>query len=347
MINTTPVLLETWANRIKIEIAANNRFDINKSNKFLSFKFKDINKDLGAFIFQFSYNDDKNWYEEFDENNKLHFVFPSGQNRLLIRAIDSAKKAVTKNLEITTFSEISLTKKPWYKPVSFIFILFPLIFYFLSKKYDKKIFSLNQKLSLEQQRNKMLSDLHDDVGATLSSLQINSAVANQLITSNPQKAKAVLQKLEVQSEKLSESISDIIWSMKPGKDEFMTLSSRIKTFASDIAGSTNIDYAVNIDKEADIRIKDFTLRKNIVLIIKEAVNNAVKYSNGTQLSIDVHLINNKVHITVTDNGKGMEVNENIGNGLSNMKKRAAELNGTFEIKTANNKGTTIECILPF
>ena len=67
----------------------------------------------------------------------------------------------------------------------------------------------------------------------------------------------------------------------------MTLSSRIKTFASDIIGSTNANYFIQIDKEADEEIKDFTTRKNIVLIIKEAVNNAVKYSEATQTNFNL------------------------------------------------------------
>jgi signal transduction histidine kinase len=212
---------------------------------------------------------------------------------------------------------------------------------FNRRKFAKQQQEFQQQLALEKQRNKITADLHDDIGATLSSLQINSSVANQLLDKNPKEAHKVLDKIENQSQNLADKISDIIWSMKPGKEEFMVMSLRIKNFANDILGSTNINYKIQIDPNADVLIKDITTRKNIVLIIKEAINNVAKYSKASQLDIKIELINNDIKIQIIDNGIGFDINQTKGNGIGNMQKRVEESNGKIAIISSINNGTSI------
>ena len=234
----------------------------------------------------------------------------------------------------------------WFWVLTSIFFT-SLILWLLNKNkikvQDRKF---KEQLALTNQRLKLTADLHDDIGASLSSLQVNSVVANLLINTKPLEAKEILNKIEDQSKRISEKIGDIIWSMKPGSDEFMTMSSRIKTFVSDILGATNINYSINIDNQIDDLITDITTRKNIVLIIKEAVNNAVKYSQATEVNINAALQNNMVIINVKDNGVGMQLNAKLGNGMSNMQKRVTELNGKFEIVSEPNKGVSLTAIIP-
>ena len=234
----------------------------------------------------------------------------------------------------------------WFWVLTSIFFT-SLILWLLNKNkikvQDRKF---KEQLALTNQRLKLTADLHDDIGASLSSLQVNSVVANLLINTKPLEAKEILNKIEDQSKRISEKIGDIIWSMKPGSDEFMTMSSRIKTFVSDILGATNINYSINIDNQIDDLITDITTRKNIVLIIKEAVNNAVKYSQATEVNINAALQNNMVIINVKDNGVGMQLNAKLGNGMSNMQKRVTELNGKFEIVSEPNKGVSLTATIP-
>jgi signal transduction histidine kinase len=222
-----------------------------------------------------------------------------------------------------------------------------LLFGFYNRlKINKQKNLFHQQLALEQQRNKITADLHDDIGASLSSLQLNSAVAGQLINKDVEHAKKMLNKIETQSKNLADKIGDFIWSMKPGKDEFMTMSSRIKTFANDILAATNIDYKIQIDKEVDIVIKDISTRKNVVLITKEAINNAVKYSQASTISIALNIRQNNIYLTIKDNGIGFLAAEQKGNGIANMKKRAEELKGDFNIVSAANEGATISAVIP-
>jgi signal transduction histidine kinase len=227
------------------------------------------------------------------------------------------------------------------------YVLVIALYIIYRRRLAKQKSLLKQQLALEQQRNKITADLHDDIGATLSSLQINSAVANRLMTKNPQEAQLILEKIENQSQNIADKIGDIIWSMKPGKDEFMTISTRIKNFANDILGATSIAYEVIINPLLDVQIKDISTRKNIILITKEAINNTVKYSQATTILITLSIEQNAIALQIKDNGIGFDTSQVKGNGMANMRKRVEELNGEFSINSSTNKGTTIKAVIPF
>ncbi len=214
------------------------------------------------------------------------------------------------------------------------------------RKVNKQQTVFRQQLALEQQRNKITADLHDDIGSSLSSLQVNSAVANQLIDKDSKQAKQVLDKIETQSKDLADKIGDIIWSMKPGKDEFMTIGSRIKNFANDMLSSTDINYQVQTDAAADTEIKDITARKNIVFITKEAINNAVKYSKANHILITLKKANNQFILLIKDNGVGFTTAKQAGNGIANMQKRAVEMKGDFILDSTPGQGTVISVTVP-
>lgn len=256
-----------------------------------------------------------------------------------------SKTIVQKTLFITIYAPFYY--KIWFWAIISFAVAGFLFWIFNKQKFANQKRKFEQQLALEQQRSKITADLHDEIGSTLSSLQINSNVAHKLIEKDANAAKKVLSKLEEQSKSLADKIGDIIWSMKPGKDEFMTLSTRIKNFTSDILENTEIDYIIDIDAKIDTKIININARKNIVFFIKEVVNNAVKYSKATYLSVLVKEENNYIYIEITDNGVGFEICETKGNGIGNMKKRMEELNGEFNIHSEIDKGTSITARIPF
>ena len=254
------------------------------------------------------------------------------------------KPIVQKTLYITISAPFYY--KAWFLILaSFCFagLVFGLIY---RRRLAKQRTIFEQQLALEQQRNKITADLHDDIGSTLSSLQINSVVANKMLDKNPKGAQKLLETIELQSENIADKIGDIIWSMKPGKDEFMTISTRIKNFANDILGATTINYQLNIDPIIDTLITDISTRKNIVLITKEALNNAVKYSKATNVLIHLSIENNQLRLEITDDGIGFNTALIKGNGITNINKRITELNGKLEITSTPNNGTSIKATIP-
>ena len=109
----------------------------------------------------------------------------------------------------------------------------------------------------------------------------------------------------------------------------------------------DIDYQMDIPRNLPVRNLDIATRRNVYLIFKEAVNNAVKYSNCTRMDISLQLAGGNLALSVADNGTGFEVTGGRkGNGLDNMEKRARDVGGTLRLVTAPGRGTRIDLSLP-
>lgn len=337
-----PILISAKVNNKIVPIK--NSYSLNHNEKNIVFDLAGVSLTGHFNKFQYQINGSKNWYTI--EGNILNLLLKGGENNLEIRAIDQNNYISKNKLKIIIDVDIPLQEQPLFWIIIVILFTGVIFAYFFTKKLDQQKASFQKQIELEQQRNKITADLHDDIGSTLSSLQINSAVANQLLSENPSEAKKILTKIEKQSKNISDKIGDIIWSMKPGKDEFMTMSTRIKNFINEILGSTTIQYTIKIDKKVDNLLHDFSIRKNIILITKEAVNNAAKYSNATTLFVTLKVEKNILCLEIKDNGCGFNCNKTSGNGLGNMKRRTEELKGTFTIVSENNYGTCITVIIP-
>lgn len=294
--------------------------------------------------FEYKLNENENWSKL--QGNFLNISLNNGENKIYIRAVDVNGKISSQKLLLSFYLETPFYKTAGFKVLLGIFASFFVILFFSRRKQRRLKINFDKQIALEVQRNKLTADLHDDIGATLSSLNINSAVANKLIAQNPQEAQKVVRKIELQSQSLADKIGDIIWSMKPGKDEFMSLGARIKNFASDILGATEIDFDIEIDPLVNQRVEDFAIRKNIVLITKEAINNAAKYSQAKYLKVKLSYEHEEIHLEIKDNGVGFDLNEIRGNGISNMKNRVEELHGKFHLVSNKNEGTILTAIIP-
>jgi two-component system, NarL family, sensor histidine kinase UhpB len=202
----------------------------------------------------------------------------------------------------------------------------------------------NRLLEMERMRNTIARDLHDDLGSTLSSINILSRLA---LTENNGHAQNYFQRIHDHSSKMMESMSDIVWSINPKHDSLEQVLIKIKEFAAEILEPKNISYAfTGIDA-----IKNITLnvaqRKNIFLIFKEAINNAAKYSEGTRVDFQVAIHENSIQFSICDNGKGFaEDHVKSGNGLRNMETRAQDMSGKLKRVAAPGKGTSITLEVP-
>jgi signal transduction histidine kinase len=199
-----------------------------------------------------------------------------------------------------------------------------------------------QLLKLQTLRNRIASDLHDDVGSTLSSISIFSELAKE-------QSKEVIPALETigeNSRKMLESMADIVWTINPENDNFEKIISRMRSFAYELLGAKQIDFEFTAD-EAVGRLKlPMEVRKNLYLIFKEAITNMVKYAGAKKAYFAINATKNNLTMLIRDNGKGFDVNHPVeGNGLKNMKKRAEEIGAKLLIESEAGLGTTIQFLL--
>jgi two-component system, NarL family, sensor histidine kinase UhpB len=197
---------------------------------------------------------------------------------------------------------------------------------------------------IEAIRNDIARDLHDDIGSTLSTINIMSKLA---IRENPTESKTQLSRIAEQSAKTMESMSDIVWSINPVNDSFERVLVKMKVFTAEILEPISIRYQFIETGITDTLILNAGQRKNLFLIFKEAINNSAKYSQATDVEITLHQHAKKLTLTIADNGLGFEVETvNKGNGLANMKTRASELHGEFALTSTSGRGTTVSVQFP-
>jgi len=198
-------------------------------------------------------------------------------------------------------------------------------------------------VEMERMRNTIARDLHDDIGSTLSSINIMSQLALQ----ENGNAGTHLKKIANHSAGMMEKMSDIVWSINPKNDSLEQVVMKMKEFAAEILEPKNIDYTFNIEDNITTLKLDVEKRKSIFLIFKEAVNNAAKYSEGNKLIITLLIQQDTLHLSVKDNGKGFEPTlATRGNGLKNMKDRAHSMNGKMMQASQPGTGTTIQLEVP-
>lgn len=338
-----PIIISVTINNKKRDVA--NNYLLKNEEKNISVQLSGVELSGHFKNFQYSLNKENSWLDL--DGNTINLSLKEGITNLRVRAVDVNNNISSQKSEIKFLIAIPFFKKLWFWILVTALLIGLVFWWFNHRKFEQQKMAFQQLLALEQQRNKITADLHDDIGATLSSLQINSSVANQLLNRNPKEAQKVLEKIEIQSQNLADKMGDIIWSLKPGKEEFMTISIRIKNFVNEILGSIEIKYSIHTDPILDHLITDITFRKNIVLIIKEGVNNVAKYSKASQLNIKLDYTDAFINIEICDNGIGFNVDDSSGNGIVNMRKRVEELKGDFTIISISKRGTTILVNIPF
>lgn len=202
---------------------------------------------------------------------------------------------------------------------------------------------LKQKMQELELRNRIAADLHDEVGSSLSSIYMLSQMAGK----DQFDAKGdIMEKVKTNAKETMDRMGDIVWMIKPNVDEGEGLKDRMERFVSDICNSQNIVYTFSAEVLNDLKL-NMKQKKNLYLIFKEAVNNAVKYSFTQILDISVKQQGKNLEMVIKDYGKGFDEMTIIkGNGLENMRHRAKELNGTIAFTSSPEIGTMVQLKFP-
>lgn len=198
-------------------------------------------------------------------------------------------------------------------------------------------------VELERMRNTIARDLHDDIGSTLSSINIIS----QMALKDANGSSSNFQRIAQHSSSMMESMSDIVWSINPNNDSPEQVISKMKEFAAEILDPLDISYTFTGEENLHAVTLDAATRKNLLLIFKEAVNNSAKYSGASVITIHFNKQADTLEVAIQDNGKGFDAEViSSGNGLRNMKARATSLRGTLELKSSAGAGTAISLSIP-
>jgi ligand-binding sensor domain-containing protein/two-component sensor histidine kinase len=227
---------------------------------------------------------------------------------------------------------------PFWQRTWFIVLMISIIAATLYALYKYRV---SQILRLQAIRNSISRNLHDDIGASLSNINILNELATRNI-GDASKARSYLGKASEDIQRISESLSDIVWNINPRYDQIGNLFIRMKRYAADMMDGKLIrNELIFPDEETNFSLP-MDQRRDFYLIYKEAINNLVKYSGATEAKVDLSIEKNRIILLIEDNGVGFYTTEiNSGNGLHNMKQRAEKWNAPLIISSEPGKGTRI------
>jgi ligand-binding sensor domain-containing protein/two-component sensor histidine kinase len=200
-------------------------------------------------------------------------------------------------------------------------------------------------LSVERLKSKLAADLHDNIGSSLTEISILSELVSARLGNNDTELHNLLDKISETARNVIDSMSDIVWVVNPSKDSLHDLIIRLRDSYGDIYSFKGISFITqNVDKIKHIKLK-MEYKQNLYLIFKEALNNSLKHSKCTKISLDVNYKNGYLYMSISDNGIGFNLNENFnGNGLNNLQKRALSINGKITVNSEPNRGTEIKFV---
>lgn len=215
---------------------------------------------------------------------------------------------------------------------------------------ENQALKLEKTQALQEERNRIAAEMHDDFGASITSIRYLTYNTRQ--SANGNDAAKALEKISLYTSELMEKMSDIIWAMNSQNDNLENMVSFIRAYAGEFAENTGLVYTLELpDEIPDIELSGVK-RRNIALAFKECIQNIAKHARATEVKIRIHINAGMLVMEIVDNGVGL-VTSDIGNekqkllsgnGLLNIEKRMKANEGTFTIDHHN--GTTVTLTMP-
>ena len=325
-----------------VEIHKSLKLDYSKNTILIDFaglSFKDESQIKYDYILE---GFDKNWIKSTKRNYVNYTHLPPGDYSFKVYAING------EGIKSNSPAAFSFTILPpfwqrWWFIVSTI-----LATLFLTSIISILIYRsrMNQKIRVEKLRTKISSDLHDEIGTSLSSIAIFSELIKRDSVNSSSKNKEMLEKIENTSRTLIDKMSDIVWAINPQNDRLEDAILKLREYSVKLLESRGIDVKINIPEEVFKITLTMDVRSNLLMIFKEIVTNAAKYSFAKTIDISFSEFQKSgrrvLVLNVKDDGVGFNTSEvKSGNGLRNIIRRSKDINALLNLESSPGKGTNI------
>lgn len=303
--------------------------------EFASMDFSDPRNNIYAYILE---GFDQEWQlTESDRRIANYTNLPPGSYKFRVRGSNSEGVWSTSEAEILIFISPPFWQTWWF--TTLVLLSAAALIYYVSTLRIKNL------LAIEKLKTRLAADLHDNIGSGLTEISILSELAAFKSDSKSPGSQKELKLISDMSRQLVDNMSDIVWVVNPQRDSLHDLIVRLKNYYGETLNSLGISFKVsNLEKLKDIKLPiDF--KQNLYLILKEAINNAIKHSKCSTIRLDANARNDVIEVSVTDDGVGIEENPSVyGNGIKNIKQRASSIGGRVKWKSSPEHGTSVKFI---
>jgi ligand-binding sensor domain-containing protein/two-component sensor histidine kinase len=326
--------------------AQNKAFDVNTTSKLahdqnnINIKFSTVNLINGKqdkYFYQLNINKDQ-WTALGKQRQVSFSNLAPGDYHFSVKA-QTPDGEWTSNIATVSFSIADPFWETWW----FILLAFILVIIIVYSLYRYRI---RQLLRVQEVRNRIATDLHDDIGSALTNINILATLSSSNIN-NSKKAEGFLKRISEEVNKSSQSLDDIVWSINTMNDSFEQMAARMRRYAAELFEAANIHYELLFDEKLTHQKLRMEQRREIFFIFKEAVNNIYKHAQASFVEIELKQERNNFFMMIKDNGKGFDVSvQTTRNGIKNIFARTDKCKGSCNI-VSGESGTTIKICMPF
>ena len=211
--------------------------------------------------------------------------------------------------------------------------------------YGAYRYNLNRLLELERVRTRIATDLHDDIGSSLSGMAFLSEAVKQQVGSTRPEAFEMASEVATMARGLARSLSDVVWSIDPRRDDLRNVITRVRQSAA-LLEAQGIAWSMEEPPEPQKVKLTPEQRHHLYLIFKEALNNIARHAHCATAKLTIAVENRQLRAEIVDDGRGFSEAGDRGNGLRNMKLRAAQMGGSMTVAANAGHGVRLELTVP-
>jgi len=282
---------------------------------------------------------DKRWSLPGLQRSVNYAALSSGRFRFLVKAVTSegVESAAPAEIDFTVLPP--LWKRWWFQGLALVLLAATI--------YAAHRYQVTRMVEMERIRTAIATDLHDDIGASLSQIAILSEVAR----TGGQGTREPLERVAALARELVDSMGDIVWSIRAEPRGMESLPSRMREFALDLLGPREIDFELRAPADPEKVPLTLQGRRQVFLMFKECIHNAARHSGCTAVTAELKVVAHEVILVVQDNGAGMNSGAkgsgaSGGTGIAGMRRRAESLGGGMELISEEGAGCRIAIRVP-
>jgi signal transduction histidine kinase len=273
---------------------------------------------------------------------------PSGDWKLKMRRAHALTEEPIPNSDMDLSIEVPAVfwKRAWFViacVVGLVVILSLASFITVRMKWKRQLAETEQQRMLEAERIRIARDIHDEIGHRLTLIGI---LAQNL---SPETSQEVGQSIRKATQDTVLNMSEIVWAVNPKNDNLENLVGFLSRFMREFLKNTLIQTEFTVPVSIPQRSISADSRRQILMLLKETLNNSVKHAKADRISLTIIFQNGHMLMTISDNGVGFDIKNGAsfaGNGLRNMTARVQSLGGKWAIVSELGKGTHINFEIP-
>ena len=322
-----------------------------KYNESLNLEFSTLNfSNDNDFVLRFKMNDDEEWNISNTSKSLSLINLDAGNYDITIQLMGKRSGIMSDQFKVKLEVLPFFFKTKLFR-VMLMFVILILLYFPVNRYFKKKLLiqkrELEKKQILEQERVRIAMDLHDDIGGNLTALTLMTSLLKEK-EADPSR-KLLFEKIGEASDKMVQDMNEIVWALNITNDSLISLMSYIRQYVSSRLSASGINLEIREPSNYPEMFVSGRTRRNIFMVIKEIINNAIKYAGTNKIDIEIELDDN-LRIIISDNGTGMpekfthQTIKGGGNGVNNIRKRVDMLNASIMFK--NEKGLSVVFDMP-